>query len=456
MYFGMLSCRECHNFDQPDEKVLLVCRRTECPIWEKDDKHSRAYAVLGEAQGQSMARLLQQDVTKREAGCLACHAAVVGDAPRYQDFSLEEGVTCVVCHGPYKEWIRLHGLPTDREEWREHSRRVKQDSYGMTDLWSPDKRAELCASCHIGNADQGKFVTHAMYAAGHPPLPSLEVVTFGQQMPPHWEALKKKKAQALDLLKIKGDVAAFEETRLAVIGSVASLRESLNLLAAQASQAAAPPDGHERGLDLANFDCYACHHDLKTPSWRQRGYPGKPGRPRMRSWTTPLVKVSLEEFGSAGAAAKQLGSDLRKLADEFDDRPFGNCQRIGPAARGIADGLGRTIDALKAVPYDRAAAGRLLRRLGAAADAETPDYDSARQIAWAFRIIYAEWKPGGEKDSNFVKVWDDLDADLQFRLPRRGDNKAPPSGEPLDRLSRYDPDRFKQNVRRLSALVGPP
>ena len=63
----------------------------------------------------------------------------------------------------------------------------------MTDLWDPVKRATKCASCHIGNPGEQKVVTHAMYAAGHPPLPGLETATFSDAMPRHWEYLREKK-----------------------------------------------------------------------------------------------------------------------------------------------------------------------------------------------------------------------------------------------------------------------
>ena len=62
----------------------------------------------------------------------------------------------------------------------------------MTDLWDPVRRAETCASCHVGNHDEGKVVTHAMYAAGHPPLPGFETATFGDLEPRHWQYLSEK------------------------------------------------------------------------------------------------------------------------------------------------------------------------------------------------------------------------------------------------------------------------
>jgi hypothetical protein len=35
---------------------------------------------------------------------------------------------------------------------------------------------ERCTSCHVGREADGRFVTHEMYAAGHPPLPPLEIL----------------------------------------------------------------------------------------------------------------------------------------------------------------------------------------------------------------------------------------------------------------------------------------
>jgi hypothetical protein len=57
--------------------------------------------------------------------------------------------------------------------------------YGERDMRDPAARAERCAACHVGNAAEGRFVTHAMYAAGHPPLPPLEVMTFSRDPPMH-------------------------------------------------------------------------------------------------------------------------------------------------------------------------------------------------------------------------------------------------------------------------------
>ena len=47
----------------------------------------------------------------------------------------------------------------------------------------PAQRAELCLSCHYGSAD--KPMTHAIMAAGHPPL-LFELATYTAIQPAHY------------------------------------------------------------------------------------------------------------------------------------------------------------------------------------------------------------------------------------------------------------------------------
>src|ERR1700730_10079230 len=116
-----------------------------------------------------------------------------------------------------------------------------------------------------------------------------------------------------------------------------AFREAMKLLEQQALTCTTAQEPEKRALDLANFDCYACHHDLKSPSWRQqRGYVGKPGRPQMRPWPVCLAKVTAEEFLKKEQAAKALDSGLKGLYQAFSAQPFGNCPEIAAAARALA------------------------------------------------------------------------------------------------------------------------
>ena len=236
--------------------------------------------MLKSERGKKMAHLLgiKGDIT-REESCISCHGVLVKNTPTDETFTLEEGVSCLACHGAFGEWYDPHKNPKQRAKWRLLSRKIKDTQYGMTDLWDPATRAAVCASCHIGNTAEGKVVTHAMYAAGHPPLPGLETATFSDAMPRHWKYLSEKKnKEYLDkktaaVQKVilehyhlaKNDL---ERSQLVVIAGVVSFRESMNLLATQAEQGPAR-DTEKQWPELAQFDCYACHHDLKTPSTRQ-------------------------------------------------------------------------------------------------------------------------------------------------------------------------------------------
>ncbi len=175
----------CHA-SPPTTDGVFVCRCDEYLRWAEKDLHARATKLLSEARGRQMARALGYDVT-RAGACLQCHGVVIkDDAARDKNLVVEtEGVGCCVCHGAFKDWYEPHGSYLQAEKWRSLSRADKEKRFGMTDLWNPVRRSALCASCHIGNLDEGKFVTHEMYAAGQPPLPGFEVSTFSDAQPRH-------------------------------------------------------------------------------------------------------------------------------------------------------------------------------------------------------------------------------------------------------------------------------
>src|SRR5262249_49189324 len=153
-----------------------------------------AFQVLHGDRAREMAELLHfKGPAWEEKSCVSCHGVYIEDKSlRHNTFKEEDGVSCVACHGAYKEWVALHGAVLERDTGRSSSRKLKKEKYGMRDLWDPANRARLCASCHVGNTAEGKVVTHAMYGAGHPPLPSVEIATFSAAMPRHWQYLKEK------------------------------------------------------------------------------------------------------------------------------------------------------------------------------------------------------------------------------------------------------------------------
>src|SRR5262249_47364646 len=208
---------------------------------------------------------------------------------------------------------------------------------GMTDLWDPTRRAALCASCHIGNLEEGKCVTHEMYAAGHPPLPGFEAATFCDAMPRHWQLPREKPARGRTLLGL--DAGDYEQTRLVLVGAAVSLRESMHLLARQSAACLRSDDPDGKVLDYANFDCACCHHDLKAPRWRQRrGFPGVPGQVLPPSWPVALAAPAIERAYGKDAArqAEVFQRHWEQVEAGLLARPGGDPAQVGPAAENLA------------------------------------------------------------------------------------------------------------------------
>jgi hypothetical protein len=475
LYLGVSVCADCHKREKPLENPDLppLCRCTENIIWETRDKHRIAYEVLtkGNPRGelaQRMGKLLGIDDVSKSHDCLACHGVDIKDE-KYRDKSFKptDGVSCVICHGPYENWIDEHGssVPRKRERWRSYSREKKESEFGMTDLWDPAKRTKMCVSCHVGNADEGKFVTHAMYAAGHPPLPGIELASFSDQMPRHWEYLREKNPEVQKILGFSPTADQNEQVQLVAISSLETLRQSMNLLAAQAEKCMTAKDADDKSLDLANFDCYACHHDLKSPSWRQqRGYVGKPGRPQIRPWPLALAKVVIEELLQKEKAAKAFDSGLKSVYQAFSAQPFGSCPEIAAAARGLSSQLDQWIGELTKDQslYSQEGALRILRKLCLTGQQDILDYDSARQLAWAFDVVYSAWKSSEkEGDQRIAEVMSSLRRELQLDLPKKPaqpeSTEKPPISralpETLFKVYDYDPDKFKKAFKKIGEFL---
>jgi hypothetical protein len=299
----------------------------------------------------------------------------------------------------------------------------------MTDLWDPVTRAEKCASCHVGNADEQKVVTHAMYAAGHPPLPALEVATFSDAQPRHWQYLREKPPAVQEKLGFK--TLKPEQTELAVVSGIVVFRESMKLFAAQARNNGLIKEPETSWPDFARFDCYACHHDLQIPSWRQaRGYGGRaPGRPLTPAWPTALVRLGMVVADPTGQAGfdTQFVKTLGAFQKTTSWRPFGDPKQSADAAAACADWAGLVsarihgmVEDPRIVVVDKGMTERLLRELCKIAVDEPVDYDTARQIAMAFRTIYTEARAMDENafpDPALAAILSGLDQKAHLGLP---------------------------------------
>jgi mono/diheme cytochrome c family protein len=441
-YENASSCSNCHtqpNANRIDQGALDLVLLTESAIWRTHDKHAQAYAVLEGERGKKIAALLgykdAKDVLKPEAGCLSCHAmynlAKENEAKPGASgpgLALEDGVNCGGCHGPSSDWNGPHQTP----EWRKKTARQKFD-LGMRDLRDPAQRAEVCVSCHVGNVDEGKIVTHAMFAAGHPPLPSFEIVNFSRNEPQHWRNpvnvpyFNTDNKEIIDNYHLKDK--KFYEVKFSLIGAVVAFRENMKLAHDRANpdpaspaiawpELVAPPATDAKPdqlraefaarwpeLAMAHSDCFACHHDLKYPGYRQvRGFgyyvPGQelirvsPGRPVIRSWPLAPLAAACKFVGKKESVA-ELHKLLQNLASACNQQPFGRPADIRATTGALVQWSDSLVAALQNADYSTEPVRQLILDLSNGFQAPdgsgagyAPDYETARLTVSMVRAGY--------------------------------------------------------------------
>jgi hypothetical protein len=435
-FYGVGSCQECHTQPTALRKDSLdFVYLAEYAIWRVQDKHSLAYLALEGKRGQQMAKILGFQVSE-DSRCLNCHAMNYPKERQGEKFSLRDGVSCDGCHGPAEGWYGEH---TQRASWRKQTPEYKEGK-GMRDVRNPTKKAAMCLACHVGNAAEGKVISHSMYAAGHPPLPIIDVALFSKNLPQHWRDLKdvpylrESKAETQKLYHY--DPEEKELTKNSVLGSLVALQESMGFLAERANvelkgnaKTRWPElfNGSEAGDDLprlvrshwpelamTHFDCLACHHDLKSESWRQeRGCSGFPGRPQVRPWPGTLATaVIFEDKTSAESASEKLRSQLQELRLACGSRPFGEPAKIQRAAETVKTWCTHQAEQLQKVKITRARALRLLKGLCESVD-PYPDYETARALASAVLVVCLD--AGLDKDPALGRALAEIDAEFELR-----------------------------------------
>jgi hypothetical protein len=502
------DCMTCHTVPKKndiDRGALNFVLLTEYATWKTQDKHAQAHAVLTGSRGRQMAERLARAglpsgvADDAGAGCLNCHA--MNNLPPHEGrpYAREEGVSCAGCHGVSGLWGGLHRRP----EWRENTPEKKEE-LGLNDLRDPARRAALCLSCHVGDAADGKVVTHAMYVAGHPPLPPVEIALFSKNLPQHWRDAKDVPYLDPKNDKIRRDyhleAVDCQHTRQVLAGGVVAFRATMRLIADRGDEGTKRPavvwpelrsggvGGKPLPVDevtgaramrawpavaMSHSDCYACHHELAVPSWRQqRGYGLKladggrirtrPGRPQVRPWSMALLGPAVRHAARAKPVKDrdayekrkldELRGHLEKLAGACDETPFGDA----PALRAVAlnlDAWSRgLLDDLKDAPCTPQAVLALLHDLCSTATAEGVDYEAARLIASAVRVVYDEL-PGKQENKSLREALARLGQSLDLQ-PYHGREKrqAVIDQMVLDRLSPDAAQGMKEFARALGDL----
>jgi hypothetical protein len=449
-YMGVIACARCHREPTPEDrsaKVTDFVALTEYATWSTRDPHHAAHAALGGERARRMGELLGYDVSA-DRRCVSCHAIDTVPERREPTFSIERGVSCEACHGPSSDWVDAHWKPG----WRERAPAEKERA-GMTDVRDAGKRTKLCLSCHLGDAEQGKLVTHEMYAAGHPPLPSVEPMSLLARMPAHWRPLAQKPRAIQQQFGFRPQ--PFPQTREATASSVIVLRESLRLAGDCGTRSL---DGQAAGLasawpELAVFDCRACHHELESPSWRQaRGFAGPPGRPTLPAWPAEIALL---------VSSPPVAAALKPAHESLGRRPFGEAATFAKAASAAVAGLEDVLVTVRDRPgLDAADARALAKEACRAGAAGSRDFDSARQLVCLVRVIHDELAavdPHPPRDAKAEAILTALEGDLaisrEAAIVASGEQRT---SAYLAAARRYDPRLFATRMKELAELMKDP
>jgi hypothetical protein len=135
----------------------------------------------------------------------------------------------------------------------------------------------------------------------------------------------------------------------------------------------------------------------------------------------------------------------------FDAQPFGDPRKVAAIARDAARWADDLLKEVKGAQVDRDSAQKLLIGLQKEVTSRTFDFDSARQLAWAYRAIHDEIDPAWLKQSETEKAFKSLDDQLKLELPKGQVEIAKDFlREALDRLNNYEPERFRLSFKLLT------
>jgi Cytochrome c554 and c-prime len=447
-YQGIGNCLLCHTPGLSDKKsvfdhVLL----TEAAIWKTKDNHHLAYESLLSDLGQRIGARLHAKVLEPATGCIQCHTA-----PGAMDRAAADpknlpvmGVDCEACHGPAKKWVGEH---QNHDTWYATKDKAK---LGFIDVRSADARAELCLSCHVGSPADDRVITHAMYAAGHPPLPGFEIESFAGIEPRHWRYPDEKPTH---------EGPAFKRTQNVLTASVVALRTSIEMADYDASAA----NQRDHWPEFARLDCYVCHHAVDETDWRRRQTGAFPlGRPRLQLGCLPLVSIAARLADDA-EARKTLETATQQLQAPFEISAFGDPGEISARVPSIVDACRTLEQQLSSTPPTSQTAREVLHAIAQEAAARDCDYDTARQLFGAWVIVFRELvandklqadstvKDGITSVNKSFHLKDKNPAEfVASKLQSQSIADAPPDLS-IDRIQ-HDPEEFAREMAKLDAQI---
>lgn len=359
---GVATCASatCHGATSAFTDAHI--RQDEYFIWQRKDRHANAYNTLLNQRSRGIAAKLGIADAAQSATCLSCHSDFVPQPERGERFLLTDGVGCEACHGGAQNWLATHT--------RGYTDSAARKTAGLFPLWEPEQRAGLCLSCHQGD-DGARRMTHAIMAAGHPPL-LFELDTFTQLQPPHFDA-------DADYAKRKGAPDAASNW---LAGQMQAASLYLDQLAVAANRGVFP--------ELALFECNACHRSMHSErASAQRSGGQAPGTPPLADASLLMLMHWLE--AAAHPAAQQWHSGWRDLHRAVAS---GDLAQLRASAKRLHQGLDRQLRSSSAITP---AQSRRLLLLLCSENLQhlDGDFSHAEQTAMAIAVLSAALQQEG-------------------------------------------------------------
>jgi hypothetical protein len=373
---GSCAAAACHG----GRREPLGLKGSEYTFWATYDPHRKGYSILFDERSKRIERnyrgLASIDAAEPEsdATCLSCHVRQKFEPKdvKREEYLLADGVGCESCHGPAERWL----VPHTEAGWKGLSDRQKQEQFGLVNTKDLTTRISMCANCHLGSADAE--VNHDLIAAGHPRL----LYEFANQQgkhPKHWR-IEDEKARYPDY-----------EVRAWALGQVVSAKASFDLVESRASRSSDKIDPAP-WPEFTEYDCFACHHDLKLPSSRQES--GRLGSLAWGTWTIPGLKQVSElrsggSFGSKDTAVEQL--------EVLMSRTGPDSAKVASLARAASREVVPLIERVEHQPFSRRDVESLLATSFQSPDAPKPtDWtESARAYLTIVALSHARTDLGG-------------------------------------------------------------
>jgi hypothetical protein len=287
-FSGIASCstKDCHGAEAPKGSPGL----NEYAVWKKDDPHSKTFTTLYKAPSKAMGKALNIAKVTDSPRCLSCHSKIVEPAQVVANakWSLANGVSCEVCHGPGEKWFEPHATPKEKSWSHEKSVEV-----GMIDLRSLPAWAASCASCHLQ-------IEHDMIAAGHPKL-LFEFVDYNARTGAHWKTEKHPSM-----------APGFDQKAWAV-GQVVSLAEALRNLAQWTEGKAAAERLAEAKAQVESHQRILKHVAGFTPSEDPKAVEAQASKVSPGDEAV-LTKLAAEEAPKDFMGARQVALAFRALS----------------------------------------------------------------------------------------------------------------------------------------------